>query len=183
MNGVNTPWDKWNDFGGSYNKEFWDNHFQKLSSNGINASRVWVSCNGLHIKIDTNGKVKGPTEQYWTDLDSFFAMAEKNGIYIMATLISFDNFKDEGQPYMSWRALLENEKNMDSYVENYVIPFAKRYSKFNSLWSIDYVMNLIGFMKMNCVDNYHGRKLVYYLLKVLLLFMKTVMFQLQSDLE
>jgi hypothetical protein len=137
INGVNTPWDKWNDFGGDYNEAFWDTHFAELSKNGINASRVWISCNGFHIKIDSTGKVKGPTEKFWTDLDSFFAIAEKNNIYIMATLISFDNFKDEGQPYMSWRAMLENEKNMDSYVETYVIPFVKRYSKFNSLWSID----------------------------------------------
>ena len=137
INGVNTPWDKWNDFGGDYNEAFWDTHFAELSKNGINAARVWISCNGFHIKIDSTGKVKGPTEKFWTDLDSFFAIAEKNNIYIMATLISFDNFKDEGQPYMSWRAMLENEKNMDSYVETYVIPFVKRYSKFNSLWSID----------------------------------------------
>jgi hypothetical protein len=137
MNGVNTPWDKWNDFGGDYNESFWDSHFKKLHENGINSSRVWVSCNGLHVKIDTSGKVKGPTDKYWTDLDAFFAMAEKNGIYIMATLMSFDNFKDEGQPYMSWRALLSNEKNMDSYVETYVIPFVKRFSKYPSLWSID----------------------------------------------
>ena len=99
MNGVNTPWDKWNDFGGAYNEQFWDSHFKTLNSNGINSSRVWVSCNGFHIKIDTTGKVKGPTDKYWTDLDAFFAMAEKNGIYIMATLMSFDNFKEEGQPY------------------------------------------------------------------------------------
>ena len=97
INGVNTPWDKWNDFGGNYNETFWDTHFQELSKNGINGVRVWISCNGLHIKIDSTGKVKGPTDKFWTDLDSFFAIAEKNKIYIMATLISFDNFKDEGQ--------------------------------------------------------------------------------------
>ena len=55
----------------------------------------------------------------------------------MATLMSFDNFKDEQQPYMNWRALLDNDKNIDSYVETYVIPFVERYSKFTSLWSID----------------------------------------------
>ena len=137
MNGVNTPWDKWNDFGGDYNEEFWDAHFKKLHENGINASRVWVSCNGLHVKIDSSGKVKGPTDKYWTDLDKFFKLAESHEIYIMATLMSFDNFKDEGQPYMSWRALLDNEKNMDSYVETYVIPFVEKFSKYNSLWSID----------------------------------------------
>ena len=137
INGVNTPWDKWNDFGGEYNEQFWDEHFKKLHSNGINASRVWISCNGYHLKIDSSGKVKGPTEKFWIDLDSLFSIAEQHEIYIMATLMSFDNFKDEGQPYMSWRALLDNEKNMDSYVETYIIPFVQRYSKYSSLWSID----------------------------------------------
>ena len=64
MNGVNTPWDKWNDFGGDYNETFWDEHFKILHENGINSSRVWVSCNGFHIKIDSSGKVKGPTEKF-----------------------------------------------------------------------------------------------------------------------
>ena len=27
INGVNTPWDKWNDFGGGFNFEFWQEHF------------------------------------------------------------------------------------------------------------------------------------------------------------
>ena len=51
--------------------------------------------------------------------------------------MSFDNFKDEQQPYMNWKALLDNDKNMDSYLETYVIPFVESYSKFASLWNID----------------------------------------------
>ena len=30
INGVNTPWDRWNDFGGGYNDAWWDRHFAEL---------------------------------------------------------------------------------------------------------------------------------------------------------
>ena len=29
MNGVNTPWDNWNDFGGNYDHDFWNTEFQE----------------------------------------------------------------------------------------------------------------------------------------------------------
>lgn len=138
MNGVNTPWDKWNDFGGSFNESFWREHFKELSENGINAARVWISCNGdVGIKIDENGFVSGATDKHWQDLDTFFTIAEENGIYIMATLMSFDHFKDTNKNYMSWQKMVQSEDAIDSYVTNYVIPFCERYDDFHSLWSID----------------------------------------------
>ena len=42
LNGANTPWDKWNDFGGDFDENFWNSHFATLKSNGINSSRVWI---------------------------------------------------------------------------------------------------------------------------------------------
>ena len=42
FNGVNAPWDKWNDFGGGFNFEFWQDHFQKLHNSGVNAARIWI---------------------------------------------------------------------------------------------------------------------------------------------
>ncbi|MCM1308413.1 MAG: cellulase family glycosylhydrolase [Butyrivibrio sp.] len=138
MNGVNTPWDKWNDFGGSFSSSFWNSHFAELHENGINAVRVWISCNGdVGISIRDDGYVVAAMPKHWKDLDSFFKAAEENGIYIMATLMSFDHYKDSNQKYASWRAMLDDESAMDSYVENYVIPFCKRYDSYDSLWSID----------------------------------------------
>ena len=37
LNGVNTPWDNWNDIGGDFNESFWRAHFAVLRENGINA--------------------------------------------------------------------------------------------------------------------------------------------------
>ncbi len=138
MNGVNMPWDKWNDFGGYYNEKTWSRHFAELRESGINSVRVWISCNGdIGMQIDENGYVTGATARHWEHLDSLFTVAEENGMYIMATLMSFDHFKDTNKTYESWRKMVQDEDKIDSYVENYVIPFCERYDNFNSLWSID----------------------------------------------
>ena len=36
MNGANTPWEAWNDFGGSYNATKWDQDMIDLKNKGIN---------------------------------------------------------------------------------------------------------------------------------------------------
>lgn len=138
MNGVNTPWDNWNDFGGSFSRSFWAEHFALLKENGINSVRVWISCNGdVGMSITEDGYVNGATTKHWDNLDTLFTLAEENGIYIMATLMSFDHFKDSNGTYESWRKMIMDEELMDSYIQNYLIPFCERYDDFNSLWSID----------------------------------------------
>lgn len=138
LNGVNTPWNNWNDFGGDFNADFWEEHFKELKDNGINATRIWISCNGdVGILIDDSGFVSGATEEHWEDLDTLFTLAEENGIYIMATIMSFDHFKNTYETYNSWRKMIQKEENINSYIENYVIPFCERYDDFDSLWSID----------------------------------------------
>lgn len=142
INGTNTPWNKWNDFGGGYDDAWWDNHFNALHNAGVNAARVWINCNNDNeaICIDDGGTVSGASEAHWSDLDMFFATAERNGIYIMATLLSFDHFKnaDNSRPSAEkWRNMLKNKDSADSFANNYVIPFVDRYKNIPYLWSID----------------------------------------------
>jgi hypothetical protein len=138
INGVNTPWDNWNDLGGSFDEEFWSTHFAELKDEGINATRIWISCNGANLDIQPDGYVNGPKEAFWNNMDTLLQLAEENGIYIMATVMSFDNFKDESNNnYTSWRAMLDSEESMDSFVDNFIVPLSQRYNGFNSLWSID----------------------------------------------
>ncbi|SDX46666.1 cadherin-like beta sandwich domain-containing protein [Paenibacillus sp. CF384] len=140
FNGANTPWDNWNDFGGDFDYDFWDTHFALLHANGVNASRVWITSNGeVGINIDANGYVSGATAAHWNDLDSLFYLAQKHGVYIMATLLSFDHMKNSHPSYDSWRKMLMSESNIDSYVSNYVIPFTNRYKDNPYLWSIDFM--------------------------------------------
>jgi hypothetical protein len=56
INGANTPWHVWNEFGGGFDPAWWDKHFQELRQHGINATRIWISCNGeVGIRIEANG--------------------------------------------------------------------------------------------------------------------------------
>ena len=66
FNGVNAPWDKWNDFGGGFNFEFWQDHFQKLHNSGVNAARIWIICNGdVGMAISADGTFDGATTAHW----------------------------------------------------------------------------------------------------------------------
>lgn len=139
INGANTPWHVWNEFGShDFDAAWWDNHFQKLHENGINATRVWISCNGeTGINIDDSGRVLGCTPQFWSNVDSLMQIAERRGVYIDATILSYDHFSSNHVNHMRWRQMLSSEENIDSMVTNYVAPLATRYKMNPWLWSID----------------------------------------------
>ncbi len=138
INGANTPWHAWNEFGGNFDRAWWDHHFQQLHDNGINATRVWISCSGeAGINIDSGGYVSGCTPAFWSHLDSLFQIAQNRQVYIKATLISFDHFSDNHTNYLSWRNMLASATNVDSMVNHYVVPFVNRYKNNPWLWCID----------------------------------------------
>jgi hypothetical protein len=138
INGANTPWHKWNDFGRGFDAAWWDKHFQQLHANGINATRVWISCNGeVGIKISASGHVSGCTHAFWRDLDSLFRIAQERQVYVMATLMSFDHFSSKHPNHLRWRKMITNSNNVESLVTNYVVPFVNRYKDNPWLWSID----------------------------------------------
>ena len=141
INGVNTPWNKWNDFGGGYNDTWWDTHFKELRAAGINAVRVWINCNNDQgaININDNGIVSGVSEKHWSDLDKYFETAARNKMYIKATLTSFDHFKDTGKrpSAQKWRNMLMNNDAAVSFADNYTILFVKRYGHNPFLWCVD----------------------------------------------
>ena len=138
LNGANTPWHAWNDFGGHYDAGWWDKHFEKLHENGINATRIWISCNGeVGINIDTNGMVTGCAPAFWSDLDSLLGSAGKHQVYIMATLLSFDHFSERHTNHARWRKMLTDGGHINAFVAHYVVPFVARYKDNPWLWSID----------------------------------------------
>lgn len=138
INGVNTPWQNWNDFGGSaFEPEFWDSHFSDLHDIGVNAVRVWINCNSMvGIKLKTTGEVKEVLEKHWQDVDQLFEIAEKHQIYLMPTLLSFDHCKDTNYADR-WRAVITDDTAMQSYIDNYVKPFAERYGSNSYMLGID----------------------------------------------
>jgi hypothetical protein len=138
INGANTPWHKWNEFGGGFDAAWWDKHFQELHDNGVNATRVWISCNGeVGIDISASGHVSGCTSAFWKDLDSLFQIAQERQVYVMATLMSFDHFSSQHPNHLRWRKMINDSNNVESLVTNYVVPFVNRYKGNPWLWSID----------------------------------------------
>jgi hypothetical protein len=137
LNGTNTPWNTWNDFGGNFDRDWWNNHFQTLKSYGINCCRVWISCNGNGaVKTDSTG-VTGLSNTFFKDCDSLFAMAARNGIYIDATMISFDHFKKPNANFMHWRNIITNPTASKTFIDYYLNPFVNRYKSNPYLFAID----------------------------------------------
>lgn len=138
LNGANTPWISWNDFGGKFDAAKWDAEFAALAANGINATRIWITCNGAGaINISDDGIVSGATDAHWRDLDTLFDIARRHRVYIKATLTSFDHFKAPNLNHLAWRKLVMADAAIDAYVQNYVIPFVERYRDNPYLFAIE----------------------------------------------
>ncbi|MBN1697229.1 MAG: dockerin type I repeat-containing protein [Spirochaetales bacterium] len=138
INGANTPWNNWNDFGGSYNSSWWDNEFKRIKNAGGNATRIWITCSGeVGINIDSSGRVSGATQDHWDDLADMFQLARSNQIYILATLISFDHTKNTYNTYQSWRNMYASSANIDSFAANYVVPFVNRFKDNPYLFAVE----------------------------------------------
>jgi len=138
INGTNTPWNNWDEFGSNeYDAEWWDEHFAALSAEGVNASRVWINCRNTQraVTIDARGNVTGVSDKHWQDLDSLFEIAQRHEIYVMATITSFDHFK--GATANRWRAMVQSAEKINDYVTHYTIPLVERYRDNPYLFSID----------------------------------------------
>lgn len=138
INGANTPWHHWNDLGGNFDPDWWGAHFQLLHSRGINATRIWISCSGdLGIDIDESGHVSGATPAYWADLGRLLDIAHRSQVYVLATLMSFDHFKDGNQNSKKWRKWIGTDEGIDSYIKNFLHPLLERCGPAPRLWAID----------------------------------------------
>ncbi len=138
INGANTPWIAWNDFGGSFNYTNWGNEFQRMANADVNATRVWISCNGDgHININSGGYVSGPTQAFWDDVDDLFQIAQSYEIHLMIAFISFDHTKSPNTDFQAWRNMYASASNRASFVNNYVVPFINRYKNNPYFWAVD----------------------------------------------
>lgn len=152
INGANTPWHNWNDLGGDFDPAWWDAHFQMLHDSGINATRIWISCSGdVGVKIDENGHVSGATDAYWEDLGRLLGLAQKHDVYVLATLMSYDNFNSMHQHFKEWRKWIDSDDNIDSYIRNFLHPLLERFGHSSRLWAID-LMNEPDWVFENAED-------------------------------
>ena len=140
INGTNTAWyTQWNGFGiPQWDFNAWDSHFAALHEAGINMTRVWLICNGdTEMRYDDQGYCTGMNDAFWENADKLFEMAERHEIYIMATLCSHNCFLNRSTNYRHWLNFRDNDKYMDSYIKNYLIPFINRYGSSDYLAIID----------------------------------------------
>ncbi len=138
LNGTNTPWNSWNDFGGNYNSAWWNGEMQKLKDNHVNSTRIWATSNGeVGINIDANGYVAGATAQFWSNMDDFMAIAQAKQIYVMVAMISFDHTATYHTNYTRWRAMVNSAVSRQSYIDNYVKQFVNRYKNNPYFFAVD----------------------------------------------
>lgn len=158
FNGANTPWDKWNDFGSSaYSTSFWSSHFQTLKNNGINSTRIWFTCDGAgQPTINTSGVTTAVSAKFWQDCDHLFQQAKANGIYVMATMMSFDHTKNGNPNTDNWRNMLNNETNVQTFVDKFVVEFVNRYKTNPYLFSIDACNEIEWIYENRTSNNWSG---------------------------
>ncbi len=138
INGVNTPWQNWNDFNGKMDEAQWDETFKQLKADGVNCTRIWVNCNGMStVRLKSTGEIKEVNESHWTDLEKLFAIAEKYQVYVMPTILSFDHFKDTNSGGTQWQTLITTKEFADGFVEQYAAEFAKRFKDCEYIFAVD----------------------------------------------
>ncbi len=138
INGVNTPWQSWNDFCGYMDEAAWEETFALLKQDNINCTRIWVNCSGTGVvNLTDDGMVSYVDEDHWSDLDKLFALAEKYEVYVMPTLLSFDHFKDNNTGKKKWRNLVTSTEGCDDYAEKYCAEFARRYKDCDWILGVD----------------------------------------------
>ncbi len=139
ISGTNTPWENWNDFGGKFDPAWWRGQLHALRENHVNATRVWISCNGDNPSpgIRPDGTVTAPTAAFWRDADQLFEMAREERVYLMIALISFDHTKEGNHNFQAWRSMQKSSEGRASFVSEYVTPFVKRYASNPYFFAID----------------------------------------------
>jgi hypothetical protein len=142
LNGANTPWNYWNEFGstdgGNYAHGWWNSEFARMKSKGINSVRIWLSDDGVEQPIiDANGYVTGVGAQFWSDLDDLMSIAANQKIYVMLSMMSFDHTDRNKAKHARWRAMFSTQDRVQAMVDNYIVAVVNRYKNNPFLFSID----------------------------------------------
>jgi len=139
LNGTNTPWNKWNDFGGGFNYDWWNDELQQLKDLHINCTRVWITCDGNNtgINISDNGYISGVNDLFWSHVDQLMEIAQSKQIYVMIALISFDHTKPGNTNASKWINMYNSTINRQAFVDNYAVPFVNRYKNNPYFFAVD----------------------------------------------
>ena len=140
LNGINTAWMRWNDFGGGrFDPARWDEEFARYARAGINCARVWIDCDGeIAVRFDGEGRVAGPDPTVFDDVQQLLEIAERHAVHVLAVLTSFDHLKPNHPRHRLWCDVFNRDDRLQSYVRNFVEPLAARFADNPALlaWEI-----------------------------------------------
>lgn len=145
LNGCNTPWRTFNEFGGdgihqgAYNHEWWASEFSRLSTLGVNSVRVWINDNSENsgIILNNDGTINNITTLFWDNVNDMLSLAETNGIYVMVSVLSFDHFSWNTPGSEKYHQMIGSSVGVQSWIDNFIIPLAQISETNKYLFSID----------------------------------------------
>ena len=125
--GMNIAWNRFANDLSKYDdqaKRYFNEIMDSVSANGGNALRWWLHTNGANTpQVDANGYVTGMDFTSIQNMKHILDLAFDHGIGISMCLWSFDMLQNnQGQNVAAMKLLLENPDNVQSYVDNALIP-------------------------------------------------------------
>lgn len=125
--GMNIAWNRFANDLASYDESaqrYFTKIMDSVSSNGGNALRWWLHTNGANTpEVDATGHVVGIDHKSIQNMKHILDLAFDRGIAISMCLWSFDMLQNsQGQDVTAMKNLLESAENVQSYVDNALIP-------------------------------------------------------------
>ncbi|GHE44758.1 glycoside hydrolase 5 family protein [Sphingobacterium griseoflavum] len=143
FNGVNTAWQKQNDYtldylGRNFDYNWWNAEFQRYKDNKINLARIWIHGSGSHSpSLNGDGLVTGATVQFWSDMDQLVQIAKSKGVYLLVTFWSFDMVKNSSSKHNQYRQIINDVNKTQWYTEYFLVPFLQRYEHEPTIMGYD----------------------------------------------
>lgn len=146
LNGANTPWRTFNEFGATgalgvavYDPAWWEDEFVRLENRGMNHTRVWINdnCDNQGIIINSVGELQSITPLFWSNLDDMLARANAHGIYVLVSVMSFDHYSWNMNGSEKYHALLGKLSNVEAWANLFMVPLALRHAANQKLFAID----------------------------------------------
>lgn len=121
----------WGDKSVSQDPTTIDADLAAMHAAGVSAIRWWVfpDFRGDGVAFDTNGDPTGISATVDADVDKALELAEKNDVYLVFTIFSFDDFRpdrtDTGISIRGMSPMVSSASRRSTLVENVVRPLAR----------------------------------------------------------
>lgn len=122
---------EWDQRGVSEDPDTYDTELAAMKANGASVIRWWMfpDFRGGGVELDSNGDPTGLSEVAVADIQKALELANKNDLYIVLTLFSFDNFRPDRMeatlPVPGMSPMVEDEARRAKLIANVVRPSAQ----------------------------------------------------------